>query len=357
MADAVDEGGGGWFSWLRWRPTSTVSLAQAEQKLLKGLKSVLSSKYVWIAGNKKRIWTVWTNPNNTDKTPVVFVHGMGGGVGLWALNIDGVAEQRPFYAFDLLGFGRSSRAEFSQDAVLAEKDFVESIEDWRKEMGLERFVLLGHSLGGYLASSYSLRYPQYVKHLILVDPWGFPERVQDPERLYRIPIWARTVAALLQPFNPLAVVRFAGPWGPGLVQRFRPDFKKKYSGFVEDDSIIFDYIYHCNAQYPSGETAFKTMSIPFGWARNPMIHRVKEIDRSIPMTIVYGSRSWVDNSTGNLVKFLREDAHVDVQLIKGAGHHVYADRAEAFNSLVNKVCDSVDERNDRGEKNSDETAS
>jgi pimeloyl-ACP methyl ester carboxylesterase len=179
-----------------------------------GIKTVLSSKYVWIASNQKRIWTVWTNKKDVeDRTPIVFVHGMGGGVGLWALNIDCVAQNRPFYAFDLLGFGRSSRTEFSRDAPLAEKDFVDSIEDWRKEMGLECFILLGHSLGGYLASSYSLQYPQYVKHLILVDPWGFPERVPDPERLYRLPLWARTLAALLQPFNPLAAVRFAGPWG------------------------------------------------------------------------------------------------------------------------------------------------
>jgi hypothetical protein len=68
-------------------------------------------------------------------------------------------------------------------------------------------------------------------------------------------------------------------------------------------------LFHC-----SGEAAFKTLSIPFGWARNPMIHRVKQIDQSIPMTIVYGSRSWVDNSTGQLVKFIRSDSYVDVQV-------------------------------------------
>lgn len=37
--------------------------------------------------------------------------------------------------------------------------------------------------------------------------------------------------------------------GPGLVQRFRPDFKRKFADFFEDDTIS-EYIYHCNAQNP-----------------------------------------------------------------------------------------------------------
>jgi pimeloyl-ACP methyl ester carboxylesterase len=33
---------------------------------------------------------------------------------------------------------------------------------------LQKFVLLGHSLGGYLAATYALRHPQHVEHLLLV---------------------------------------------------------------------------------------------------------------------------------------------------------------------------------------------
>jgi len=57
------------------------------------------------------------------------------------------------------GFGRSSRPAFSTDALDAEREFVQSIEEWRREMKLERFVLLGHSMGGFLATSYAIRYP------------------------------------------------------------------------------------------------------------------------------------------------------------------------------------------------------
>ena len=87
--------------------------------------------------------------------------------------LDQLSQSRPLYAFDLLGFGRSSRPVFSSDPLVAESQFIESIEDWRKELNLERMVLLGHGFGGFLACSYSIRYPNHVNALVLVDPWVF----------------------------------------------------------------------------------------------------------------------------------------------------------------------------------------
>ena len=62
--------------------------------------------------------------------------------------------------YALLGFGRSSRPYFSSDAMEAKRELVNSIEEWRKEMNLEEFALLGHSMGGFLATSYAIRFPK-----------------------------------------------------------------------------------------------------------------------------------------------------------------------------------------------------
>eukprot|EP00112_Aurelia_sp_Birch-Aquarium-sp1_P009158 Seg203.2 transcript_id=Seg203.2/GoldUCD/mRNA.D3Y31 product="1-acylglycerol-3-phosphate O-acyltransferase ABHD5" protein_id=Seg203.2/GoldUCD/D3Y31 len=91
----------------------------------------------------------------------------------------------------------------------------------------------------------------------------------------------------------------------------------------------------------SGEAAFKTMTIPYGWAKYPMIHRIKDIDEQLPMTILYGSRSWVDSTTGYKIKYLRSKSFVDVQIIRGAGHHVYSDQPERFNWTVSDLCDRL----------------
>lgn len=77
------------------------------------------------------------------------------------MNIDKISNnRRPVYAMDLLGFGRSSRPQFSTDPEQVEQQYVNAIEKWRLELKLDKFILLGHSFGGYLASAYSIHYPE-----------------------------------------------------------------------------------------------------------------------------------------------------------------------------------------------------
>uniref|UniRef100_A0A8D3D5L4 1-acylglycerol-3-phosphate O-acyltransferase ABHD5 n=1 Tax=Scophthalmus maximus TaxID=52904 RepID=A0A8D3D5L4_SCOMX len=118
----------------------------------------------------------------------------------------------PVYALDLLGFGRSSRPQFSSDPEGAEEQFLAALEEWRVKVGLEEMVLLGHNLGGYLSAAYTLKHPHRVKSLLLVEPWGFPARPENPNH-NSIPVWIRAIGAVMSPFNPLAGLRLAGPLG------------------------------------------------------------------------------------------------------------------------------------------------
>ncbi|XP_066963335.1 (Lyso)-N-acylphosphatidylethanolamine lipase isoform X2 [Macrobrachium rosenbergii] len=149
-------------------------------------------------------------------------------------------------------FGRSSRPTFTKDPLEAEREFIITIEAWREKMTLDKFILLGHSFGGFLAASYAIKYPERVEHLILADPWGFPERPLDVGERYNFPFWVKAIGAILQPFNPLFIVRTAGPLGPKLLQKARPDLIHKFSGMVKDaEEVIPNYLYHCNAQDPT----------------------------------------------------------------------------------------------------------
>lgn len=332
--------------WLRWCPTSMALLRAAEKRILSYLKSPFRAEYVnvgpIVGQEENKIWTVKLNEGSS-QLPLVLLHGFGAGVGLWCLNLDSLARSRPVYAIDLLGFGRSSRPQFSSTPLEAESEFVESVEAWRKKVGLERFVLLGHSMGGFLASSYALQYPDRVAHVILADPWGFPEKPNDAYTRSRLPLWVKGVAYILQPLNPLWIVRASGPLGPRLVSRARPDIVRKFAGAIDDaNSVIPNYIYHCNAQYPSGEAAFHAMMESFGWAKNPMIKRITGLAEHVPLTFIYGARSWIDQKPGHhLMETRGSHSSVTVRIIDGAGHHVYADNYSEFNSMVLDACSTI----------------
>lgn len=90
------------------------------------------------------------------------------GIAFWTLNLDSISRHRRVYAIDMLGFGRSSRPDLSKKEH-PEDDIVDSIELWRKNVGLNQtFILAGHSFGAYVASSYALKYGENLDRLILM---------------------------------------------------------------------------------------------------------------------------------------------------------------------------------------------
>ncbi|KJH51133.1 hydrolase, alpha/beta domain protein [Dictyocaulus viviparus] len=319
-----------WFPFERW---SIRKLEEAEYRIFANFGADVISRFVPVRFKCSLIYTVTVEAKEarTYDEPVVLMHGFGAGVAVWGANIAELAKHHDVHAFDLLGFGRSSRPRFHSDPVIAELEMVESIDDWRLSMGIRKMYIVAHSFGAYLATAYAIQHPQCVKHLILVDPWGFPEKVEQTNKQFTTYSWMGVIGSILSRFNPLATLRFAGPYGPAMVKKLRPDLGTRYKSANPDD--IYEYLYQCNAQSPTGETAFKSMTLPFGWARRPMIKRFHKIDNLVPVTFLYGSRSWIDPSPAFDIKSKR-DGYTDVKIIQGAGHHVYADVPIAFNEVV-----------------------
>ena len=103
-----------------------------------------------VGGTQKIRTLIFKNNSVGDAIPAVLIHGFASGVGLWARNFHHLVATRPVYAIDLLGFGRSSRPVFGSDADEAELQLVQSIEAWRMKMGVEKFIIIDHSIGGIL---------------------------------------------------------------------------------------------------------------------------------------------------------------------------------------------------------------
>ena len=64
----------------------------------------------------------------------------------------------------------------------------------------------------------------------------------------------------------------------------------------------------------SGESAFHSMMASFGWAKDPMVNRIEQMDKTIPITFLYGAQSWIDNRPGQLIKKLRDQSFVNVEV-------------------------------------------
>ncbi|CAN8024205.1 unnamed protein product [Ixodes persulcatus] len=338
---------------LRWCPSSKEQLHEAEEKIFSYMKKKRESRYVDVgrfgdSPSTCRLWTVTMKPdedcnaNGQTRLPLVMLHGLGCGAALWVMNLESLSRDRVVHTVDLLGFGRSSRPSLGPDAALIEQQLVFSVEAWRQQMSLERFILLGHSLGGFLASSYSLQYPQHVAHLVLEDPWGFP--VYDPARprSKRLPVWSTPLQACFNYVNVLSALRALGHLGPPVMQKALSGADAHFGHFVKDSTAIPNYVYHCNVRRPTGEEAFRNLSVHFGWTKHPMVERFLNLDPKVPVTFLYGDRTFITRSPAKYIKKNRSAGYVDIQVLKECGHNVHMDQPDQFNDIVNKVCDLAD---------------
>uniref|UniRef100_A0A914DR76 AB hydrolase-1 domain-containing protein n=1 Tax=Acrobeloides nanus TaxID=290746 RepID=A0A914DR76_9BILA len=332
-------------------------LKEAEKKLFSRVKTPYKTYYVKIPLWDSKIYTLTIKADDADESaiPIVLLHGFGGGIALWSVVLDGlVSSKRVVHAFDLLGFGSSSRPKFSTEAIIAEKEFVRSIEEWRNAMNIDQMIFVGHSFGGFLGCSYIMEYPDRVRHLVLVDPWGMDEnKPTDGDQVRRVPWWAIALRPIISKFNPMATARLLGSRAPKVMKRFRPEME----GWYKTDAI-YDYNYLNNAQKPSGEIAFKNMCILLAQVKRPIIHRVHSMHYKVPITFMHGCDSWVDSTPAYSIKYMREKSYVHVKLIKNAGHQIFAEAPlhflkamEDIVEIINRNRDLIDTKNSKNLEN------
>jgi pimeloyl-ACP methyl ester carboxylesterase len=98
--------------------------------------------------------------------PLVLLHGFGNDAHIWDDFAPLVAPYYRTLALDLRGHGDSGRDE----AARYDYDFhVRDLESAFDALGIGRLVLVGHSLGGRIATLFAGRHPDRVAGLVLVD--------------------------------------------------------------------------------------------------------------------------------------------------------------------------------------------
>ncbi len=99
--------------------------------------------------------------------PLLILHGGSDGAKPWTKTISELAKKYTVYIPDLPGWGHSQPLNRKGDYFIPE--LVEFVDKFSQNMGLENFYLMGHSLGGAVALTYTLKFPQKVNKLILVS--------------------------------------------------------------------------------------------------------------------------------------------------------------------------------------------
>ena len=100
------------------------------------------------------------------KTRMVLLHGLRGHAHSWDDFAAAVCQDHHVLALDQRGRGDS---DWAKDGQYTTEAYVSDFAGFCRELSLEPFILVGHSMGGRNAMAFASQYPDQVRKLILVD--------------------------------------------------------------------------------------------------------------------------------------------------------------------------------------------
>lgn len=231
--------------------------------------------------------------------PLVIIHGGGDGARAWLKSAEELSNYYSVYIPDLPGFGRSQSA--SDKFHLPE--YVAFVKNFSQALGIERFHLIGHSIGGGIALHYALHFPEKVKGLVLVSSWCLGIEAALWVRLLSHPALSKSLGeaaiAVLKGVKWLARLfyapfRFANP-----VTRVKMDIGKTMITLRGQTTVLQDRL--CELTMP-------TLLV---WGSG---------DRIVPAAHAYVAAELIPDC--------------QLHIFEGCGHSVYKQKAGEFSQLL-----------------------
>lgn len=166
--------------------------------------------------------------------PLVCIHGITANAYCFQAFADGLANDHRVFAYDLRGRGDSDKPESGYSVPIHAADLLAIID----ELGLDRPVVIGHSLGAYIGLYFAAHYPEKLSKLVLVDGGApLPWETSEDRPLWLIGSIARlgiTIASFDEFTQRLKVAPFLGPyWNDYLELYFDHDVYRN-----SDDSVV-----------------------------------------------------------------------------------------------------------------------
>jgi pimeloyl-ACP methyl ester carboxylesterase len=162
--------------------------------------------------NHRIAYTMTGSPSNP---PVILIHGLMSHRGVWTRTVEALNENFFCIAPDLPGFGDSDKPKNGDYTIAKQAERILKVAD---HFGFDKFILIGHSMGGqistYLAATLA---PQRVHKLISVDgvvTGELSESLQNTRRMTAIAQrnpWLYQLSRKLNKWKPYAYRTFQ-PW-------------------------------------------------------------------------------------------------------------------------------------------------
>lgn len=137
--------------------------------------TAFSQGYVDAAGIRTR----YLHAGDRSKPSLVFLHGTGGHAEAYVRNLAAHGEHFSTWAIDMLGHGHTDKPDWDYEVPR----YVGHLAAFLDAVGIERTALSGESLGGWVASHFTVAHPGRVTKLVLNTAGG--DRIV-PETLARI---------------------------------------------------------------------------------------------------------------------------------------------------------------------------
>ncbi len=134
--------------------------------------------------------------------PFVLIHGTGASLNTWDAWVKELGSDFKIYRFDVPGFGLTGPNPEKRYDLAFYNVFMESLMD---KLRLKNFHIAGNSFGGFLAWNYTLRHPERVDKMVLLDASGYPEKDKELPIGFRL-AKHKQLSKILEKVTPRSIV-------------------------------------------------------------------------------------------------------------------------------------------------------
>lgn len=240
----------------------------------------------------------------------IFVHGLMGYGQNWRRIISGLEASERCFTYDQRGHGRS----FQPESGYAPEDYSDDLKKITDEMGWDKFVLVGHSMGGRNVLNFASRFPEKIEKLVIEDIG--PEAKPNAQEYYEY-----LLNLVPSPFPSREEAR----------RYFFDDFVKT-AKTRENVQVMANYFYSNMVEQADGSVNWRFSkqgiidSVLYGRSEE----RWQEVvDLKVPTLWIRGGNSQ-ELSKENFEKVLASNTNITGVEIPGAGHWVHSDQPQAF---------------------------